>query len=76
MRGGTSAGDVLDALVAQRTDIDTVQQVFARTEKHGRDGQLQLVHKGSAQILPDCGDAATQPNVAAARRILACCSAE
>ena len=69
MRGGTSARDVLYALVAQRTGIDTVEQMFARTEQDGRDGQVQLVDEGSAQILPNCGYASTQPDVATGRSI-------
>ena len=69
MRGGTRACDVLYALVAQRTDIDTLQQMFASTEQDGCDGQVQLVNKGSAQILPNSGYAATQPDGATARRI-------
>ena len=55
MRGGTSARDVLYALISQRTDIDTVQEMFPSTEQDGRDGQVQLVNEGSAQILPNRG---------------------
>ena len=69
MRSSTSACHVLYALVAQRTDIDTAQQMLAGTEQDGRDGQVQFVNEGSAQILPNCGNAATQPDIAAVRRI-------
>jgi hypothetical protein len=69
MRGCTSACDVLYALVAQCTEIDTVQQMFASTEQDGRDGQVQFVNEGSAQILPNCGYAATHPDVATGRSI-------
>ena len=40
MRGGAATRNVLDALVAQRTDIDTAQQMFSSTEEDGRDGQV------------------------------------
>ena len=69
MRSGTSACHVLYALIAQRTNIDTVQQMLAGTKQDGRDGQVQLVDKSSAKILPDRGNAATQPDIAAARGI-------
>ncbi len=69
MRGGSCACDMLYALIAQGTDIDTVQQMLARTEQDGRDGQVQLINKSCTQILPNCGNAATQPDVATVRRI-------
>ena len=69
MRGGTSARDVLDAFIAQRAEIDTVQQMFPGPEQDGRDRQVQLVDQGGAQILPNGGHAAAQPDVAAARRV-------
>ena len=69
MRSGTSACHVLYALIAQRTDIDTVQQMLAGTKQDGRDGQVQLVDEGSAKILPDRGNTATQPDIATVRGI-------
>jgi len=69
MRGGAAASNMLDAFVAQRTHIDAAQQMFSSTQEDGRDGQVQLVNKGSPQILPNCGYAAAQPDVATARRI-------
>ena len=44
MRGDTSAREVLDAFISQRTDIDTVQEMFPGAEQDGRDGQVQLVN--------------------------------
>src|SRR5512143_1070316 len=60
--GGTSAGDVLHALVAQCTRIAIMQLVFPGTEQDGRGGQVELVTESGAQILPDGGYAATQSN--------------
>jgi hypothetical protein len=69
MRSGAGACHMLHALIAQRTNIDTVQQMLAGTKQDGRDGQVQLVDEGSAKILPDRGNAATQPDIATVRRI-------
>src|SRR4051812_39838951 len=40
--------------------------MFPCPEQDWPDGKMQLVDEASAQILPDCGDAAAQANVAAA----------
>ena len=66
MRGRATACDVVDALVAQRTEIDPAQKMLPGPEQDGRDGQVQLVNEAGAEVLPDRGHAATQSDVAAA----------
>jgi hypothetical protein len=65
MSGGTPACHVLHTFVAQRTRIDSIQQMFPRTKQDGRDDQVQLIDECSLQILPDRGYATTQSDVLA-----------
>src|SRR5271170_1675519 len=64
---GTLAGCELRAFVAQRMGIDAIPEMFAGSEQHRPDGQMQLVNQPSAQVLADGGYAAPEPNIAAAR---------
>src|SRR5258706_15957701 len=48
--------------------MDVVQEMLPETEQDGRDGEMQLVDQGGAQILPNGGYAAAEAHVAAARR--------
>ena len=66
--GRTFACDVLRAFIAQSTQIDVVQEMLAGPEQDRSDGEMHLVDQGGAQILPDSGYAATDADVAAARR--------
>ncbi len=68
MSGRTRACDVLHAFVAQSAQIDTIQQVFSRSEQDGRDSQMKFVDESRKEILPDGGDAAAKPDVPPARR--------
>src|SRR6266849_8812494 len=46
-----------------------MQQMFPSTEQDRRNGEVELVDEGFAQVLPNRSYASTQSDVAAARRI-------
>ena len=52
MGGRPLARFVLDALVAERAQIQVRHQVLAVAEQHGRDGRVELVDEPRTQIFP------------------------
>src|ERR1043166_2638086 len=64
------ARHILRALVPKLHQVQSAQQVFAAAENDWCNGEMQLVNQAGLQILPDCGRAATQPDIQSIRGFL------
>src|SRR5262245_23683386 len=61
------ASDRFRASVAQRAQIDAVQEMLPGSKQDGAHDQMQLVDQAGTQILPNGGNAATHADVTPAR---------
>src|SRR5581483_2842269 len=61
------SGDVLDAHVAERAQIETAEQRLAAAEQYGSHRKMDFVDEPGAQEFADRCDAAAESHVAAAR---------
>src|SRR3954453_19101295 len=68
MRGRASAGGGLHALVAERAQVEAVEQLLAAAEEDGRDDEVQVVDQARLQELPDRRDASAKTDVLPLRR--------
>src|SRR5581483_633670 len=58
-----TGGGMLYALIPERDQVDPRQEMFARAEKHRRNGKMHLVDQTFLQILPDGLHASTDPDI-------------
>src|SRR5579862_2763950 len=73
MRGRALAGDMRCALVAQRRQVEAVQNILAAPEQDRRNREMQLVDQAGPQELPYRRHATADPDVAPARGFNGAC---
>src|SRR3954447_20478968 len=69
VRGRAPAGGVLHALVAERSQVDAVEQLLAAAEEDGRDDEVQVVDQARLQELPDRRNTSAKADVLPLRRL-------
>ncbi len=63
------SGNVFRALIAQLRCVNTFQKTFSCTEEDRRHGQVHLVDKSGAKVLPDRGNPAAKPDILTVRSV-------
>ena len=64
---GALARDGPRAFIAQRLQVDSIQEMLSRTQHDRSNRQVQLVDEAGPQVLANGGHAAAEPHVASAR---------
>src|ERR1700693_3853793 len=67
---GAFAGDGLEALVAERAQVEALEEVLSAAQDHGPNCEVEVVDEPGGQILADRGDAAAQAHVPSPSRRL------
>jgi hypothetical protein len=57
------------ALIAEIGCVNTLKQAFSGTEQDRRNGQMHLIYKSCAKILPNSGNPAAKPDILAIRSV-------
>jgi len=61
--GGILRGDMLDTSIPERQHVNAIEKMLTRSEEDRRDGDVHLVDQPFAQVLPNRGYAASDPDI-------------